>query len=1348
MDAKRQQVHPSAGHTAHYLGLVLDPAQPPPNAVERVLVSFEDKPHLFYQIRANDSRYHTSFVRRIYVAAAVAYAKLGRTGEEEGAEQCPEDVVLIGREDNRHAYLIPYFREQARRSKPRTIPPEIRNAIVRRFFKPRGVAGSTLHLVWPKLTPPGSIFFLGSHEFRQFVEPSGSYKERDPVAIPPSALGGSGALPPATIEAIALAVSDLERHSTKSQPWEELYRQALASSFAVPAFIPVEVAEWRQDEPERIGRAKPAPAVPLCKVLRAHRRILLIGPSGAGKTTTLRHLAAEVAARREDLGLTDPLPLYVRLEYLSGLMGHPGALAEVLARTVEEAIWKLPRDALERCALFRRDPPKARARYKYPGRREAARAIAERARMLLDEPEEIKQDVVLLLDGYDRTSARARRALRQALRIFFPRLNAERHCVCVVSGRPSHLPGHALAGTEIESFRAYGLRSLDMAQIEAYLSKTLGATGGRYAVRKRIAPNPALAEMARIPLFLALAAGLLRSKVVRDLPHSFPKLVQLFVQERLGEADERDESLSGTCRVSDVQVGLAAIAAEMLLKKKDFLVYPDEVPEMPRGVSVPSLLGWAERAGVLRESGATSYLPSGQGRVIFEHEAFQNHYAGLYLLGMPAARLKETMPSLVEFYGWDRAWLNFIGLNDDGGLTEGYLDELSKLDVLLAASCFRYADSVSSDWARRFLTRVFGHEGQRRFLHSGAERHARPSDPIRPRDQAATTDEDILFGLLSPFPFADLVDLLEHHPIEGIDPGIIAMEIAKRSERDALALLKRLHDQEERHGSSRTALLVGGLVPSRETLEWTAGQYVQSMETGDERLGRSALLGILLNDVALSLKEALQMARRFGKGLLPDFLDKVRILAEEDMPIVRKWARSHDQKRRIAAGKMLLANGDAGWQEAVRDLGGLLTDHELVREAMKAGAPGVEDLVLQKAEVHGFTLGGKGFVLEVLADTPSCDGFAWIAKEACAAVARFLQDDPPTYGTRRDWGAFGLKCTKVMEKWPEEKRCYDVLREAAQNEQYQDGAMLILGCLREPGEESGAAEVALQLLRRLGGEEAYPQPSRQEAWLWKGLYEQRGVPIEKQLTVLSKDVPPDFEPERDAAEGLQMRGEMLRRRHMRLLPLAIRGGCRQGAMKVLNKLPKVIELGRKYFSWWRQRQAERQPNFNAPWEAIFPVVIGEELIASLNLGTINATQCVSRLMGELVPMSKERSRIVDEVFRLMAEKVTPEEAEGIWRQVYGQWKADVAKPPEASKLSWLSEELPSLAVNVPDEAISNILKMLCSEYLEAAEGQFRDAILPLAYAVCQNTGRRHLEIFGRWPPERGLEQEALGAEPP
>ncbi|HUT61819.1 MAG TPA: hypothetical protein VNA25_28610 [Phycisphaerae bacterium] len=738
---------------------------------------------------------------------------------------------------------------------------------------------------------------------------------------------------------------------------------------------------------------------------------------------------------------------------------------------------------------------------------------------------------------------------------------------------------------------------------------------------------------------------------------------------------------------------------------------------------------------------------------MFEHEAFQDYYAGLYLLGMPAARLKETMPSLVEFYGWDRAWLNFIGLNDDDGLTEGCLDELSKLDVLLAASCFRYADSVSSAWARMFLARMFGHEGQQRFFYSGAEQHARPSAPIRRRARSGTINQDIVSGLLSPFPFADLVDLLERHPIEGVGPWEIALEMARRSACDALALLKRLHEQEERHGSYRMALIVGGFMPSRETLEWMAGQYVQSMETGDGRLGVSALVGLDLNDVTLSLEEALQMARRFGNGLLPKFLDKVQILAEEDMPVVRKWARSHDQELRIAAGRMLLASGDAGWQEAVRDLGTIPGDEELVREAMKAEAPGVEDLVLQKAEVHGFTWDGKRFVLEVLADNPSCDGFAWIAKEACAAVSRLSCYDMGRWQDRghAPWcggETFGLECAKAMEKWPEEKRCYEVLREAKQTEDYREGANLILGCLREPGEESGAAEVALQLLRRLGGEEAYPQPSREDTWVLKRGYELRDGTIWERLAVLSEDVPPDFEPERDATIVLQMREKELRAHHMTLLPLAIRGGCRQGGKEVLDKLPKVIEGGGEYFSWRRRPGPGLWPVIAPPWEVLYPVVIGEELIASLNLGTISATQCVDRLLGKLVPMSKKRSRIVDEVFHLIAEKVTPEEAEGIWRQVYGQWKADAATPPDASKLSWLSKELPALALNVPDEAISNMLKMLCSEYLEADEGQFREAILPLAYAICQNTGRRHLEIFGRWPPERGLEREALGAEPP
>ncbi len=260
------------------------------------------------------------------------------------------------------------------------------------------------------------------------------------------------------------------------------------------AYVPREARERRPELfPRRVTSYRrpvsgtevggPGFAEPIESVLARQRRLVLLGDPGAGKTTTLRHLAREAAEKA--LAGSGPFPIYVELKRYGG----QADLAPLLAQAVNEALaaHRLPLSA---------DPE------------EAARMV----RAWLGQGE-----FLLLLDGLNEVHPDYRTAAVAALK----GLLAGPHQV-VVSCRERDY------SAELQALApAYTLQPLSEEEIRNYLERDLGEQGE--ALFMQIRWDRRLLDLAGNPLMLWLMARVAEAEPEGRLPANKGQLLARFV---------------------------------------------------------------------------------------------------------------------------------------------------------------------------------------------------------------------------------------------------------------------------------------------------------------------------------------------------------------------------------------------------------------------------------------------------------------------------------------------------------------------------------------------------------------------------------------------------------------------------------------------------------------------------------------------------------------------------------------------------------------------------------------------------------------------------------------------------
>jgi HEAT repeat protein len=333
---------------------------------------------------------------------------------------------------------------------------------------------------------------------------------------------------------------------------------------------------------------------------REQVRILVLGEGGAGKTSSLLHVAA-TAAERARVDPAAPVPVHVDLAQLMRI-DDVGDLERLVADATPPANedTSLQRIAARRPCLF-------------------------------------------LFDAFNEVSEQLHRNCAVALRRFVDTWG-DRHRYVVGS--------RAVAGVELlahppASFTAYNLLRLSAEQVEEYLTAL-----GLAALHERMPEE--LRDLARNPFMLVAIARTLVGTAERDLPRNRGKLYQRVLETWMAnEAAKRD------LRYHYERVKLPVLshlALRMTAAGQTALSWREVEPEveqllvethrriqrrggMPDGWTVDDFHDEIVADDVLQQTGD---------RVAFRHQSFQEYFAACWFAAGRADALVELMPRL----GW------------------------------------------------------------------------------------------------------------------------------------------------------------------------------------------------------------------------------------------------------------------------------------------------------------------------------------------------------------------------------------------------------------------------------------------------------------------------------------------------------------------------------------------------------------------------------------------------------------------------------------------------------------------------------------------------------------------------
>jgi energy-coupling factor transporter ATP-binding protein EcfA2 len=402
------------------------------------------------------------------------------------------------------------------------------------------------------------------------------------------------------------------------------------------------------------------------QALQEHRRVVVTGPPGAGKSMLLRHMAAGAARREQDTVLFRYLPVLLELHRL----GRP---AQNGGERVEDYIV----DAMARAGF-----PRAEKFVKT--------AVA-------------RNWLLFLLDGLDEVPSSERSVVAGRLTDF---LEQRRDCPVVVTCRSAVYRGEFDAVCE----QRMALEPFEDQQIQQFLeswSDPMPEGKSSAQLMAALREQPQLLGAARNPLLLTIITHLYSDSPTYVLPRSRAEFYQQSAgilleqwQERLGhshfDGNEKRTVLSELALRMQVLIEQGTAHDRRTIRQEVALARTAEV--MPRLGREPSqatdiLREIVERSGLLLSiDGGTRYA--------FAHLTFQEYFAAEALLSQGT--------QLLERFGNDRdAWREVVvlwcGLVTD---CTQMVESVDAVDRHVAMSCVAEARSLGDEVAKGILEPV------------------------------------------------------------------------------------------------------------------------------------------------------------------------------------------------------------------------------------------------------------------------------------------------------------------------------------------------------------------------------------------------------------------------------------------------------------------------------------------------------------------------------------------------------------------------------------------------------------------------------------------------------------------
>ena len=406
--------------------------------------------------------------------------------------------------------------------------------------------------------------------------------------------------------------SAIAAHQQEVRNWSEeiSFKDLLKPKVTSEVFVPLDI--YLLPRRQHISLSERMASAPLSTILKSERakHLVILGQSGAGKTTAVKHLCQEMLTGNEVFP-DQEFPLLIRLRDLNNATTADGDLEDLIVERIQSI--------LELSLEFPEDLQSAESATSRKSLRErAAVRVLETLRPLI------------ILDGLDEISHKARRdGIVAGVRRLAIQLQSARIILTARTGEFSY---------HIEKMTTYEIAPLSEPQIEQFASGWLGDKDSAVFLNQlRTSP---FRDTAIKPLTLAhLCAIFERVHKIPEKPKSvYKKIVSLLLEEW-----DQQRSVQRVSSYSDFEVDrksefLSDLAHSLTTSNKTSAFTRGDLVDSYHRIAFNYGLPNSEAQAVVNELETHTGLIVQSGADLFEfsHKSLQEYLTAVFIVGLPA----------------------------------------------------------------------------------------------------------------------------------------------------------------------------------------------------------------------------------------------------------------------------------------------------------------------------------------------------------------------------------------------------------------------------------------------------------------------------------------------------------------------------------------------------------------------------------------------------------------------------------------------------------------------------------------------------------------------------------------